>query len=509
MPIAVALVAHGIGIGGEFVADDIPDIVEHPIVGGGESLAGLLDYNYMGEPRGQGANTLRPLATLELAIEWRLFGNRPAVFHLITLAWFVLLVLAVQRTLRRLVSETAAVWGAALFAAMAIHVDAVAMTANRPEVCSLALALFALGSALDGKGVRSVVLYLAAVLYKESAFLTPAVIAWWLISTEGIAALAWRRRGRVVLALAFAAATFFAARSALLSVDIEAFILPADNPLLGESLAVRSWMPMVLLGEYLQLSFAPIDLAFDYTYAAIPVDANLGRLSGWLGLLFASLLTAIVALRLRRGERAGTTLRNLAAVAGGFALSYALFSNSVLLIVTLFAERLFLAPSFFLVAGLTCAAVAVVPRIEARGVRQLLAIGAALFIALQVLLAAQRTVETSNSRTLLAAQVEAQPDSVKGHLYYARELGRAGEYEEAVWHLAIATAGRNRFPRPFVAPRLAGAPIAERYAALPELLAPGDPPTAFWPAFRAFAVRRLGAGAGLAIDRVAGYSARP
>lgn len=508
LPIAVAVLAHGLGIAGDFVADDIPDIVEHPVIGGGESLAHLLDYNYMGAPLGEGANTIRPLATAELALEWRVFGGRPALFHLASIAWFIALVVVVQATLRRLVSAPAACWGAALFAALAIHVDAVALTANRAEVSSLVLALLALGSALDGRALRAMALYLAALLFKESAFLLPLICAWWLVAMEGAGALRLRRRGAAIAGLVATAAVFFAARSALLSVDISGFILPADNPLLGAPVAARAWMPLVLLGEYLALTAVPVSLAFDYTYAAIPVDADLGRLAGWLGAGFAAALAAIIVARLRRGPGAPVWLRALAAAAGGFAISYALFSNSVFLIVTLFAERLFLAPSFFLVAMIAIAGERLAAAIEGRGTRQLIAVGAAAVIAAQAALAALRTSETLDEASLFAAQVKARPDSVKGRLYHARSLARGGDYDEALWHLGVASAGRRRFPAPFEAPRLEGEPIAARLAALPQLLAPDRPPAEFWRAFRRFAVATLGPGAGAAVDRAVRYHAR-
>lgn len=500
IPVAVALIAHGLGAAGEFVGDDIPDIVDHPVVGGGESPGRVLDYNVMGAPLGEGANTLRPLATLELALEWRLSGGSPLVFHLISIIWFALLVVVAQRTLERLVSERAAIWGASLFAALAIHVDAVALTANRPEVCSLLLALVALGAAIDGRAVLAVLAYLAALLFKESAFLMPAIAAWWIFAVDGIDALRWRRRGAVLASLAVVAVGFFAARSALLSVDITSFILPADNPLIGAPAATRAWMPFVLLGEYLELTTIPVDLAFDHTYAAIPVNADLARLAGWIGVAAIAGLAAIIAVRLRRGEASGPRLRALAAAAGGFAISYALFSNSAVLIVTLFAERLFLAPSFFLVALIALVAAEWAAR---RAPARIVVALAVAMIALQTARSVNRTAETLDERSLMWSQVDAQPDSIKGRMYHARILARDGELDEAIWHLGVASAGRQRFPGPFRAPRIDDLPIAERLATLPELLAPDRPAAEFWRAYRGFVAARLGPAAAAAVDRAA------
>lgn len=501
LPVAVALAAHGVGIGGDFVGDDIPDIVEHPVVGGGAPLTELFDYNVMGDPRGEGANTIRPLATLMFALEWRLAGPRPAVFHALSVLWFVALVVIAQRTMGRLLSPRAAAAGAALFAALAIHVDAVALIANRPEVCSLLFALLALGAAVDGRTAAACALYLVALLFKESAFLLPAIAAWWIAAADRPSALHPRRRGKPVLALALLAAAFFAGRSLLLSFDVSGAILPADNPLLIAEAPARLWMPWVLLGEYLELTAIPVDLAFDHTYAAIPVDADLSRGTGWLGVGFGAALVAIAALRFSRGPRAAGPLRALAVAAGGFAASYALFSNSLVLIVTLFAERLFLAPSLFLALGLAAAGAALAPRIGSRPIRIAAGAGIALIVCTQIALAAARTWECRSERSLLAAQVAARPDSVKGQLYRARVLARGGEHLEAIWHLGVAAAGRAAFPGPFEAPRREGVPIRARLAELPELLAPEESPRAFWAGFRSFVARTLGPASAAALDR--------
>jgi hypothetical protein len=492
LPIAIALLAHGIGAGGAFVADDLPAIALHPVVGGGGSLLELLDYNVMGDPRGEGPNTLRPLGTLLFALEWRAFGERPALFHLSSIAWFLALVVVVQVTFRRLLSPAAAMVGAALFASLAIHVEAVALIANRSEVCSLLFALLALDAAARGRAVPAVALYVIALLFKESAFLLPATAALWIAALEGPAALRLRRRGRAVAGLAVAAIAFLAARSALVSVDVSGSILAADNPLLGAEVGARLWMPWVLLGEYLQLAAAPLDLAFDHTYAAIPVDADLGRGAGWIGVAFFFILAAIGIARGRRGSAASPELRALAAAAGGFAASYALFSNSAVLIVTLFAERLFLAPSVFLVLGLVAAGQMLAPRVRHRAARVVAIAGLVAFIAVQTGLAAARTWECRDQRSLFAAQVAARPDSIKGQLYHARALAKAGEHERAIWHLGIAAAGRRAFPGPFRAPRLEALPIGERLERLPGLLAPGEPPAQFWAAYRALVIRSLG-----------------
>ncbi len=500
-PLIAAVLAHGLGVSGSFVADDVTDIVEHPVVNGAAPMTAVLEYNYMGEPLGQGANTLRPLATLLFAGQWALWGAEPGFFHLVSVLWFCALVAVVQRFYRRSLGEEMAAVGAALFASLAIHVDAVGLVANSAEVMSLLLALLALLAALDRRAMVSVGLYVAALLCKESAFLLPLVAAVWMIGTRGLASLRWQRHGCTLAMLLAAALAFLLVRSALLPINIAGYILPADNPLLDASVIERLWMPFVLLGRYVALTLVPVGLSFDYTFDAIPVAADFSEPYGWLGVALAAAVLALVWLRMRRGQAAGHALKHLAGASLAFVASYALFSNSILLIVTLFAERLFLAPSVFLVLGLCHAAGAGVQRWPS--IRPLLIVLAVAGIALQCMAAMSRTAEVGNERALFAAQVISQPNSIKGHIYRARSLAAHRRYTLAVWHLGVASAGRQRFPRRFVAPTGDGLAPIPRLEQLPGLLAPDVEAWQFWRAFRGFAVHNLGAGAGAAIDAVA------
>jgi hypothetical protein len=162
----------------------------------------------------------------------------------------------------------------------------------------------------------------------------------------------------------------------------------------------------------------------------------------------------------------------------------------------MFAERLFLAPSMWLVLAAACAA----KNLTARG-RRLAAALALIVCATQVPVSAARSLDWRTTESLMAAQVEAQPDSVKGHMHHATALAQAGRWDEALWHLAVAADGRRAFPGPWHAP-LPGADLSpeDRALRLPEVFAPGSDPLAYFGGLRRAATTLLGLRGGPAVD---------
>jgi hypothetical protein len=495
---------------GQFVADDFPDIVQHPVVTGDAAWYRVLEYDYMGRALGTGANTLRPLTTLMFALEWRLWGPWPAPFHAVSILCFALLSWSVARLLAGFLPRRHAVAGAAWFAVLAIHVDAVGLVANRAEVLSLLLAVWALRCGLVGRPVAAALLHAAALLAKESAVLLPLVLLWHAVVYERRAFTRQTRRGRALVALLAVSIGFVLLRSQLLDLRISGHILGADNMLQEADLATRLWMPFALLGRYLALTLVPLRLSFDYTYDAIPVALDPGDGHAWLGMAAVlALAGAAVAWRRAATGRSRRQLRPVAFAAGAFAVSYALFSNSLFLIVTLFAERLFLAPSLWL-ALLGAALVRHLSWRWPRWTPALRAI-ALLAVAVQLPAAVLRTAAVRSPQALFASQVRSQPASVKGRLYHARELAGRGEHREALWQLGVSMAGRNAFPGRFWPPDAAveRLPIEQRLHRLPALLAPGVEARRFWYRYRSAAAQFLGPGVHRVIDELVVQSPGP
>jgi tetratricopeptide (TPR) repeat protein len=170
----------------QFVADDLPVIVNNPIVHSWQYLSRFFTQHVWAQQvRGPG-DYYRPIFMIWLVLNHTLFGLNPAGWHLTNLAahlvatWLVYL-LGVRLTQNRLAGAMAAV----IFGLHPTHIESVAW------VCGITdplMAVFALGSVLaylrgrEAEDVRvrwfagSVALYALAVFTKETAVMLPAVL---------------------------------------------------------------------------------------------------------------------------------------------------------------------------------------------------------------------------------------------------------------------------------------------------------------------------------------------
>ena len=127
---------------------------------------------------GTASGYYRPLMSLSLALDWRLAGTSPALYHLHSLAWHLLAVWFLHRLLVILTQPLPALLGAALFALHPLQSEAVVWIAARNDLMGAALLLGALlllrplGLAPWRLGLGAV-LAVGAVLSKESTLLLP------------------------------------------------------------------------------------------------------------------------------------------------------------------------------------------------------------------------------------------------------------------------------------------------------------------------------------------------
>ncbi len=145
----------------------------------------------------------RPLITLLYRTDGALWGFNPSGYHLTNLFWHLLATFLVYRVALRTTGRLVPAWAAALlFAVLPAHTEAVGWIQGRVDLVSTAfslLALLALVRARDA-GERAgwawatlaSLMFLAALLAKESAAALPLAWAMWEIS--GFKGNRWRER---------------------------------------------------------------------------------------------------------------------------------------------------------------------------------------------------------------------------------------------------------------------------------------------------------------------------
>ena len=180
----VALVYVPAALRNQFAFDDTRFIVENSSVLEPAGWRGWLAFLHdphtvdMTSPHG----IVRPLRTLEFALDHALFGLSPVAFHLHSVLWHaaagVLALLLLHRLVGRVIPATI---GATVWALHPMHVEAVAWISSRGDVamgaCVFGALLLVLRS--DGRDRRlacALAVGAIAMLYKETAVVLPALV---------------------------------------------------------------------------------------------------------------------------------------------------------------------------------------------------------------------------------------------------------------------------------------------------------------------------------------------
>lgn len=439
-----------------FTYDDHRNILGNPGVTGPFSLRFLLQHDTFGNAfsSAETVGVFRPLVSTSFWIDHHLAGGGAWPFHLTNLVCFGLVLWAADRLLRSFALALAARLSALLlFAVLAIHADVVPSPTGRAELLATLFSLLSLGIATRAEtskralGAMALAL-VAAALCKESAYPVPLLAA----------AFALRRGNR--RGAAVAAASLLLVPALRLSLGIPrwttAYAMEYANPLLGRRPLPRLGGAGEALTHYLEHVATGVDLCPDYGYAALTPTLAVS-LRAVLGLGLMLVVGGFALARVRRNPRVVDAVF-------GFVVSYVVVSHVLIAGSAFVADRLFFFPSFWL-----CLLVGL--GIDKASARIRLVGPVVLMLSAEQALTAALTMSAwRDDRALFSHAVVVCPNNHRMHLgrAYVASVDRAPL--EAAWHVLVAAAILDRFPRPIAEDTFpaswAELPMGERLARL-------------------------------------------
>lgn len=302
----------------------------------------------------------RPVSMISLALNYAVGGLNPIGYHVANILMHALACWLVFVFTQRLFHDDVVAFVAGLiFAVHPIHAEAVANVVGRAEVLACLFLLVGLIVLVPrgrdvgvGRAVLAGLCFLVALLAKETAICFVPVAAIVLYYREcnrelanqptaqtGDKGRSWWQLSAIV---AWPLFIYFPARYVALEGHIIRDQPPAEilNAIIGAEGIERVWMALEVLGHYTRLMLAPQRLSSNYGYAILDPEAP-----HW-PLVAVGAATLLAGIWLLAGLRSKDLLRQqLAICAAMFVASYALISNSILLIGVAVGERLMYWPS--------------------------------------------------------------------------------------------------------------------------------------------------------------------
>lgn len=473
--LAVGLLAGAVylnSLGNGFAYDDVHIIELNSGIQAWQTLPEALLRPYWPGPFGKELGLWRPVTSGMFGVAHIVGSGSPFVFHAMNVLAHVANSLLVLGLLRLLLSASAALSGALLFAVHPVHTEAVANVVGFSELASTAFVLVALIVHIRGGAVSSWstaltigVLYALGFGAKESAVTLPGLIflvdaARVRLSLSEIPRYI-RDRWRVYLILLTLTIALLLARLQILG-SVASPIAPLGAGLLDE--IPRIWTLGEVWMHYVRLWVFPIDLSADYSPGVIPISVGWGvENTLGVGLILLLLSAALLSWRkpdLMRGHDSG---KSAAFGAVWFLITISPISNTVFLSGVLLAERTLYLPS----VGLAAASGWLVLRL-ARDRRRVAWIGFSLALVTGSVRTWVRNPSWHDSVSVFNTMIADYPQSGRSQWILGDELMGRGRVSEALrsYRAAILLLGRDYQPLVAISRKL----MAEEHYRAAELL---------------------------------------
>jgi len=432
---ALCVAVYGNAIANPFHFDDISIILTDPRVQAFQTHE-LLTGNYW--YTGNTDRLYRPLVLLSYAVNWAV-SPEPWTFRVPNLVLHAGVCVVLWALIRRITgSNRAGLIGAGLFAVHPLHTEPLNTIVGRADLlvtlCLLGAAVLywddaPAGRTRIGRPVAAAALLALGLLSKENAVTLPGVVAvldWWRVRRGDWPELrAWlpRRALRCYLPMLLLIGGYLALRVALFgqlasgSDVIDHFDNPIAHPTRnleeGDSAYLARWAtPLATFARAVRLHVVPVGLCFDYSYAAIETVGRWTDRRIWWGAGALLALGGLLAVSVRR--RWGSEVPILLA-----AVTYSLVANVLVVIGTVFGERLLYLPSigycmiFGMLADRALRWSQAPPRRGQRPVGAVLAVGLGVVAVCYAYLTIQRNRDWQSEATLYTSAYQVNPRSCK------------------------------------------------------------------------------------------------
>lgn len=438
----VALASSASGLENLFAYDDIPIIVENPMVKALHTPWEYFTTSYWGPSRGN--SLYRPLTIIAYALEWASGNGSPFPFHAANVLLYALSSMAVLLLLRALLPKGAALIAALAWAAHPVHVEAVANVVGQSEMLTALPMLLAVtayihdrrAGALRTRTALLIALCLAcALLTKEHGIVLPAL----LLMTE----LVFRGNLFADAPAAGRSREWLLARLMLLEVVcyvivrlsvLEGFAGDAPHPSLeGVPMGQRIWVMIALVPEFMRLFLWPVSLYADYSPQAVPFLPTPGP-----GHLMGAAWLALAVVLFVHGWRRD---RVIAFALLWIGLTMGPISNLLIPTGVLIAERTLFMPSVGVVLIVGRGIVLLWPVLmayPARWVRLAVPAMTGVVLLAAVARSADRQTAWADNPTLFATTVVDAPTNFRAHFALGELFGSAGSWKRAEKHLRTA-----------------------------------------------------------------------
>ena len=346
---ALAAVPAVAGLGNGFVYDDVPVILQNPLVHGLAGSAAIWHSSYW--PAGR---LYRPLTSQLFALEWTVGGGKPLLFHAFSLLLAVIVAVLVFRLVRRVLEMPgpygtlgASLLAAALFALHPVHVEVIANVVGQSELLAASFAVLAVERYLAWRAAGEVGtsrrlllagLTLLAMLSKEIGVVVPLLLA--------AAELSVLRRPRPMLAALYVLQVAAIVVALLMRWSVLGSLV-GENPvraLQGMSAGARAIAMLAVVPQWARLLLWPAHLQAEYGPPALAITTRLTA-GHWLGWFMLAGFALLWVLTRRRAPAIGFGLLWIA-------LALAPVSNLVATTGLVVAERVLFLPSVGLAIGL-------------------------------------------------------------------------------------------------------------------------------------------------------------